>query len=768
MKYASLYFWVWLVGIPFLAHAQHISPDSVLKASRLFAQNHAAQIRHLKFDAEIVERNRFTSFPKLGQKRLERIEGIRTQQWFGRLAQETVYLGSMNQMIHDIQQTQGYHIQQPKPALFFWPDFYQDYVGGLCISPLNFNATSYYRFEFLGQSKINQHNTYQFRVIPDFNTDRLFRGVMVLSEDGWLIEFSGEVESDAISYQIKLSNQFKHDRWLPNELKMTVSGGLLGIKGVYELQENITSPIVTWEPGVRDFLIPENKKELLNISSRAFDEVFASQLLANLHAGLMRKWKQRAQSDLIAIDSVRIRTTAATGVVNLEKHAFFADLDTNRTAPAVAKYDALAQSSFRIDHLIFSHSFFLGKRKETFYPWEIYYKSPVFDSNYNTVEGFVSNIGLVLRKRWAPYRFFETEVLGRRAFGIDRNTGYYKVKYVTEKSDVAVSLGDYVAQYNPDNSISPEMNSLSSLLLKNNPMKIYRKEYINFSAIKRISSSFYYKLFAEYAYRSQMDNTNDYYWINYLDRKFSGNNPTNEEYQTVGFDGHHALVTQVNLFFRPFLSQSYQNGYRYSDWGSSPLIQVKYRAGWPHVFQSATDFQHLELSYMQNTNLSPWVKSGFIINAGTFFGKAPSYFMDYKHFNGTMNLVQTGDMLASHRLIGYYQNFTTGANQRLNVNHYAYSTAGNYVEALSQFQFTNLWLKPLLGTKKAYIKELLIANAVYLPRQKLFYQEIGYGLDGVIKVLRLEAIANFTNGTFNYIGFRLNINSRIRIGNIPE
>jgi hypothetical protein len=55
-----------------------------------------------------------------------------------------------------------------------------------------------------------------------------------------------------------------------------------------------------------------------------------------------------------------------------------------------------------------------------------------------------------------------------------------------------------------------------------------------------------------------------------------------------------------------------------------------------------------------------------------------------------------------------------------------------------------------------------------LPRQKLFYQEIGYGLDGVIKVLRLEAIANFTNGTFNYIGFRLNINSRIRIGNIPE
>ena len=37
---------------------------------------------------------------------------------------------------------------------------------------------------------------------------------------------------------------------------------------------------------------------------------------------------------------------------------------------------------------------------------------------------------------------------------------------------------------------------------------------------------------------------------------------------------------------------------------------------------------------------------------------------------------------------------------------------------------------------------LLIANAYYINNQNLFYNEIGYGLDGVMKVLRLEAIAN--------------------------
>ena len=37
-------------------------------------------------------------------------------------------------------------------------------------------------------------------------------------------------------------------------------------------------------------------------------------------------------------------------------------------------------------------------------------------------------------------------------------------------------------------------------------------------------------------------------------------------------------------------------------------------------------------------------------------------------------------------LVGYYQNFTSGANQRLNVDHYIYSTGGTYLEALSFFQ----------------------------------------------------------------------------------
>ncbi len=755
---------VCLLGLclPGMVCAQMNDFQAVVDLAIAQAPSHAAQIRHLQFDVEIAEKGRFDRFPYVGKQRLQKLEGIKIGQWYGKQTNSHVFMGAMNQMIHRVEQVQGNQIKYPRPTLFFWTDFYQDFVGSQIISPLNFQARTYYEFTFKQTFLLQGQAVYQYTITPKWKTDRLFSGVLTLSQEGMFVGFEGTVESDAIDYQLDIKNQYKYDIWLPLSARFQVKGGLLGITGEYEIFQKVNGEIQFWLPAVNDFEKPKAIKEVLNISDRAFDETFVSQLLANFHHGLIRKWKQRPQSALVSSDSVIIAPTAQKKIQT--PNFFPVPIDSS----SIAYFDTLRKVPFRLDQLVFSRSFYFGQRKQDYYPFEIYYKSPVFDSNFNTAEGFVVNTAVVFRKRWARYRMLEVELLGRRSFELNRNTGYARLRYRSETLDISATQGDYVAQFNPDNTISPEMNSLATLLLKNNQMKIYRKQFWNISLLKRISSRLYVKALVESATRMQMDNTTGYYWINYMNRRFSSNNPTNEENTVEGFETNQAFITQFTLGYRPFLTQSYFNSTRQSDWGSSPLIQVKYRAAWPEIMGAKVDFQMLELSYVQNLELSPWAKSGFVINAGTFFGHSPRYFLDYKHFNGGLNLINTGDMLASHRLVGYYQNFTSGANQRLNVNHYAYSTSGNYVEALSQFQFSNLWLKPLLGTKKAYVKELLIANAVYLPKQNLFYQELGYGLDGVIKVLRLEAIANFSNGNFNYLGFRVNINSRIRIGNIPE
>jgi hypothetical protein len=725
---------------------------------------HSSDVNKLIFTVHSIEKARFLKFIGIGKKRLQNIEGIKEGQWYGNETISKVYLGNLSQMIHEINYFKPYRKKNGTPSLFFWPDFYQDFLGTQCISPLNYDGFYYYNYSFLSDTLVDNQVCKQFLIQPKFKTDRLFQGKLTLSQDGWIVRWEGEVLSDDILYVMDLKNTYLKDKWIPKQSNIIVKGGLLGIDGEFVLNQNIIGPVENWNMPMQTFSLPTSKKERLNISEITFDEVFVSQLIRNLHLGLLRKWKLRPTADKISIDSV------VNNYLNImpEKSGLVDEIRESTVETSIASFDALRKTPFNLSQLIFSKSFYFGERKKDFYPFEIYYKSPVFDSNFNTAEGFVVNSAVVLRRRWAPYKFLELETLGRRSFGLNRNTGYLKLRYKTDSFDVQLANGDYISQFNPENTISSEMNSLATLLLKNNQMKIFRKEFWSLALINRFSSRFHLKALLESSRQSQMDNTTDYYWVNYMNRTFSSNNPTNTENRKEGFETHNSFITQVQLGFRPFLSYSYNNNLRVFDWGSSPLILFKYRAGWPDVFKSNINFQLTELSYIQNISLSPWVKTGFILNAGIFIGDKPVYFQDFKHFNGGLNLVQTGDMLATHRLVGYYQNLTSGANQRLNVNHYSYSTAGNYVEALSQFQFTNLWLKPLLGSKKAYVKELLIANAYYINNQNLFYNEIGYGLDGVMKVLRLEAIANFNNGQFNYVGLRININSRIRIGNIPE
>ena len=745
-------------------YAQDSKSDSLIKLAINTAGQHSSDVNKLIFNVHSIEKARFSKFIGIGKKRLQNIEGIKEGQWYGNETISKVYVGNLSQMIHEINYFKPYRKKSGAPSLFFWPDFYQDFLGTQCISPLNYDGFYYYNYSFLSDTLVDNQNCKQFLIQPKFKTDRLFQGKLTLSQDGWIVRWEGEVLSDDILYTMDLKNAFFKDKWIPKQSNIIVKGGVLGIDGEFILNQNIIGPVENWSMPPQIFSRPTNKKERLNISERTIDEVFVSQLIKNLHLGLIRKWKLRPTSDKISIDSVVYNYLDIVP----EKSELVNEIRESTVETSVASFDALRKSPFNLSQFIFSKSFYFGQRKNDFYPFEIYYKSPVFDSNFNTAEGFVVNSAVVLRRRWAPYKYLELEALGRRSFGLNRNTGYLKLRYKTDSFDLQLANGDYISQFNPDNTISPEMNSLATLLLKNNQMKIFRKEFWSLSMINRFSSRFYLKALIESSRQSQMDNTTGYYWVNYLGRTFSSNNPTNKENLKEGFDTHNSFVTQVQLAFRPFLSYSYVNSLRVSEWGSSPLVIFKYRAGWPNVFKSNISFQLMELSYIQNISLSPWVKTGFILNTGTFIGDKPVYFQDYKHFNGGLNLVQTGDMLATHRLVGYYQNLSSGANQRLNINHYAYSTAGNYVEALSQFQFTNLWLKPLLGFKKAYVKELLIANAYYINNQNLFYNEIGYGLDGVMKVLRLEAIANFNNGQFNYVGLRLNINSRIRIGNIPE
>ena len=43
------------------------------------------------------------------------------------------------------------------------------------------------------------------------------------------------------------------------------------------------------------------------------------------------------------------------------------------------------------------------------------------------------------------------------------------------------------------------------------------------------------------------------------------------------------------------------------------------------------------------------------------------------------------------------------------------------------------------------------------------YTELGYGIDGILRVFRLEAAASFRQGTYSDVGFRIGVSTSLSV-----
>ena len=188
------------LGILPISYAQLANPDSIIHRSLLKTSEHASLLKNFKFKVLVSEKTRFNDILGIGEKRLEKIEGVREDQWYGHSVISEVYSVKLNQSIHEIKQIELLNKKSAKPTLFFWPDFYQDIVGPNCISPLNFQSQFYYTYQFKKDTLIQSKKGYLFQLNPKSSLDRLFKGQIVLSEDGAFMYVNLAVFADALNY----------------------------------------------------------------------------------------------------------------------------------------------------------------------------------------------------------------------------------------------------------------------------------------------------------------------------------------------------------------------------------------------------------------------------------------------------------------------------------------------------------------------------------------------------------------------------------------
>jgi hypothetical protein len=75
----------------------------------------------------------------------------------------------------------------------------------------------------------------------------------------------------------------------------------------------------------------------------------------------------------------------------------------------------------------------------------------------------------------------------------------------------------------------------------------------------------------------------------------------------------------------------------------------------------------------------------------------------------------------------------------------------------AELDFKRLLLKRMPLVNMTGVREVIFYNVLYEPSAKT-YQEIGYSIDQIIGLLRLDVFAGFKNTTYNNWGVRLVLN----------
>ena len=308
-----------------------------------------------------------------------------------------------------------------------------------------------------------------------------------------------------------------------------------------------------------------------------------------------------------------------------------------------------------------------------------------------------------------------------------------------------LSGGKRVAQFNPDNPITENVNALYTLLDRRNYMKIYEKYFAALRSSTRFDNGLRLNIQADYEDRLPINNTADYSLIKYNNRSFTPNYPVE---QLAGpFPRHQAVLSTIDLQFQPgqrfieFPNRKVSIGSNY------PTLSLSYTKGWDGVLGSDVNFDKWQFSVWDNHNLKLLGLIRYRFSIGGFLNTNSVYIQDYQHFNGNQTIIAS-DYLNSFQLAPYYANSTTASFYA--TGHVEHHFNGLLTNKIPLFRRLN-W--DLVGG----------VNAFYVNPTN-HYEEMFWGLENIFKIIRVDWVTAWLDGRYYQTGVRIGFGGLIGDG----
>ncbi len=612
---------------------------------------------------------------------------------------------------------------------FYKPTFKLGYYSEReFISPIAPTALVSYKYKYLGTIYIDNKPVHKIYVEPRMKGDPAFYGDIYITEDNYQIYSCNlyATKEQQIEYTdtvyVKQEMTKIDSIWMPVQLQVSARIDEMGFDAMEVSRATISNYIIN-KPFPKKFFNKELFK--INLQSNKRDSTY---------------WR-----------------LTRPAVLTKEEDKYYIEEDSIETIKKTQLYrDSLLirGNKFDFKDLFFSgysRYFISGDRLSTLnFPG--FWKIPL----YNTVQGtnltfnpsFTITDKVSNKKEW---------IKSNLNYGTDNkklniNFTYGKEIDLIKKQAFVIDIGRFAENINDFSMPPPIVNSLFTLLGKQNYIKLYQEGRISVTYGQELFTGLILKAHSGYRIREPLTNTSYYYWLENKKRTFTSNNPLRPQIDTIAFSKHQLVDVDITLTILPFAKYIIYPNQKKKYISKWPEITVYYKKG---MATKGADFNYdfLKINAGYNVKLRTWGKASLDISGGNFFNNKNMNFIDYNHFNGN----QTFLLYPSSTISGETRKQLTAFKA---LNYYTFSTNNRFIEIHLMHNFNSFFVGKIPLLRKTKIYEMIGTNMLITSSGT--YTEYYIGADKIFNFLQIEGVVTYNNAKPIYylrFGLRFDMHS---------
>jgi hypothetical protein len=516
------------------------------------------------------------------------------------------------------------------------------------ISPISTNAFSYYNYKLEGTFyDTNGKLINKIKVIPKRENDRVFTGAIYIVEDDWAL-YGADINTTGAQVNIPFVNSLK-------------------LKQGYNYSEEIDGWILvnqTIDFDISIFGFKPRGKFSYTYSDYKFNPTFKEDFFSN---EVLSFEENATKKDTIFWNTLRpVPLTAEEVKDYLIKDSLKVVRKSKKYLDSINK----KQNKLNLFSPITGYTY-----RNSYEKWSLSFIGLISEFSFNTVQGFNTSLGFSYFKRQNDTGKW-WDVGAKANYGISdkviRPTFFFTKKWNNRsRPKMAISGGVATAQFNDREPISRLDNTIRSLYLRENYLKVYEKEFAKISYSEEIKNGIFFSSSLEYANRKPLFNTNNYSFARQSKNEpYISNNPLDlEDFENPAFTAHKIATLNVGATF--IFNQKYLSyPDRKSNMGNEkyPSLSVNYRKNFA-ASNTGLNSDVFIANLRQDISLGIYGDFSYNARGGLFLKKKEIAFMDNLQANGNQLTIFSNGQSDSFDLLPYYKFFTNDKYAEAHVQH---------------------------------------------------------------------------------------------------